>query len=51
MKELQREYTLLFNGITDAVEELNVLGKKLQALQQKTEQLYMEHETKIELAG
>ncbi|MDL2294490.1 hypothetical protein LJC60_07665 [Ruminococcaceae bacterium OttesenSCG-928-D13] len=37
MDELQKEYTLLFNGITDTIQSLERTIQRLRALQQKAE--------------
>ena len=36
------EYSILFNTITDVIEELKLLEKKLKEAQQKAEEIYME---------
>lgn len=36
------EYSILFNTITDVIEELKLLEKKLMEAQQKAEEIYME---------
>lgn len=42
MKELTKEYLLLFNTITDIEDALKDLGERLVAAQQKAEDLYLE---------
>lgn len=42
MEELKREYTLLFNGITDAIATLEDLTQRFMLLQQAAENLYLE---------
>ena len=42
MKELTKEYLLLFNTITDMEDALRVLGERLVAAQQQAEALYLE---------
>ena len=39
---MDREYTLLFNAITDAINELQELQQKMMTAQQEAEMLYME---------
>lgn len=41
MAELSKEYTLLFNGITDTIQELQTLSNRLAALQLQAEELYI----------
>lgn len=36
------EYTTLFNAITDAIEELEILKEKLIFAQQKAEEIFIE---------
>lgn len=50
MSELPREYTLLFNAITDADRALIRLHEALIAAQQAAEELVMETGTKAEKA-
>ncbi|MDL2327745.1 hypothetical protein LJC64_03720 [Ruminococcaceae bacterium OttesenSCG-928-A11] len=42
MDELNKEYTLLFNGITDTIQSLERTIQQLRALQQKAEELCLE---------
>ena len=42
MDELQKEYTLLFNGITDTIQSLERTIQRLRALQQKAEEMCVE---------
>ena len=39
---MDREYALLFNAITDAINELQDLQQKLMTAQQEAERIYME---------
>lgn len=39
---MTREYTVLFNGITQAIEELDRMREQLVALQQQAEAIYIE---------
>ncbi len=39
MEDNRNEYTLLFNGITDAIKTLEKMVKRLKALQQQAEEL------------
>lgn len=39
-----KEYTLLFNAITDAIEELEKLKQQLITAQQKAEEIYISGE-------
>lgn len=39
---MTREYTLLFNGITQMIEELERLQRELMELQRQAEECYME---------
>ena len=39
---MDRKYTLLFNAITDAINELQDLQQKLMTAQQEAERIYME---------
>lgn len=41
MAELSKEYTLLFNGITDTIQELQALSNRLATLQLQAEELYI----------
>ncbi|NLW79303.1 MAG: hypothetical protein GXY32_07840 [Ruminococcaceae bacterium] len=41
MDELEREYTLLFNGVTDTIKQLDRLRSSLVKLQQNAEELYL----------
>lgn len=38
---MDREYTLLFNAITDAINELQDLQQKLMTAQEEAERIYM----------
>ena len=42
MSEMTREYTLLFNGITRAIEELDRLRAELARLQCEAEEMYIQ---------
>lgn len=44
--QLGKEYTTLFNGITDAIEELNQLAIRLSVLQCTAENFYIENDLK-----
>lgn len=39
---LQQEYTVLFNAITDAIQQLEMLMEQLKAAQQQAEDIYIE---------
>jgi hypothetical protein len=39
---MDKEYTLLFNAITDAIKELEILKEKLIKAQQEAEEIYIE---------
>lgn len=41
---MTREYALLFNGITHAIEELDRLREELVTLQRQAEELYIEEQ-------
>lgn len=41
MEELSQEYCLLFNAITDALEELEKIRRRLIEAQQTAEELYI----------
>lgn len=41
MEELSREYALLFNGITDAIQAMEKTTRRLKYLQQRAEELYL----------
>lgn len=41
MDELPKEYTLLFNGISSAITELQALSLRLDFLQQQAEEIYI----------
>lgn len=45
MRDISREYVVLFNAITDAAEILENLRIRLQLVQQQTEELYLEGES------
>ena len=38
---MEKEYTLLFNGITDAIEALNAISHDLMEFQTAAEELYI----------
>ena len=40
--ELQKEYTLLFNAVSDALRDLQEIERKLMTAQQEAEKIYME---------
>ena len=42
MDNISKEYLLLFNAITDAEETLNALRLRLMAVQQRSEELFLE---------
>ena len=42
MKDISKEYLLLFNTITEMEETLRVLGDRLAAAQQQAETLFLE---------
>ena len=42
MRDISKEYLLLFNTITDTEEALRILGERLVAAQQQAEALYLE---------
>ena len=44
MKEITKEYLLLFNTITDAMESLERLRRELEEAQRRAEELYLERE-------
>lgn len=44
MNELKKEYTILFNGVTDAIDDLQKLVVRMQLLQQKAEAAVLECE-------
>ncbi|MDD3165285.1 MAG: hypothetical protein PHS97_05460 [Oscillospiraceae bacterium] len=39
--ELRKEYSILFNTVTDAIEQLNELAQQLIAAQQAAEEAYI----------
>ncbi len=43
-----REYTLLFNGITDTINQLESLLLRLKRMQAEAEDLYLSHEEETE---
>ncbi len=43
MEEFKKEYTLLFNGITDTVKELERLTAKMKHLQVRAEEAHLGH--------
>ena len=45
MDELNKEYTLLFNGITDAIQQLEVLTQRLKRLQTRAEEAFLDENT------
>ena len=45
MRDIPKEYLLLFNTITDTEEALRILGERLMAAQQQAEALYLEATT------
>lgn len=42
MDELNKEYTLLFNGITDTIQQLETMTKRLKNLQMRAEEAYLQ---------
>ena len=48
MDNITREYTLLFNGITSTISELQAITFRLAGLQQAAEQLYIERSNESE---
>lgn len=44
MQDVSREYSLLFNALSDAEEALDLLRNQLIAAQQQAEELYLEQE-------
>lgn len=42
MDELKKEYTMLFNGITETIEALEGTIKRLRLLQQAAENMYLD---------
>lgn len=49
MKQLTKEYTILFNGITDTLAELDRVRERLEALQQEAERLVVNSDEAEEL--
>ena len=49
MKELEREYTLMFNGVTDTINYLEKTAQKLRLLQQSAEEMVVAEEEKSSL--
>lgn len=45
---MSKEYTTLFNGITDAIKELEAMTEKLKQLQQQAEDVVMAKERECE---
>ena len=43
MQNITKEYTLLFNALTDAEEALRQLSEQLISIQQQAEELFLEH--------
>jgi hypothetical protein len=41
MRELTKEYTLLFNGLTDLHKTVSAMEEKIRFLQQQAEELYI----------
>lgn len=41
MDELREEYTMLFNGISDTIHQLERMVSRLKVLQQKAEESYL----------
>lgn len=48
MDELNKEYTMLFNGISSTIVQLETLVERLKILQQKAEDAYLEQLEKDE---
>lgn len=44
MDKLKKEYTLLFNGITDTILQLENAVLRLKLMQQQAEDVYLEHQ-------
>lgn len=44
MDEIKKEYSLLFNGITDTINQLEKTIQRLRVLQQKAEEACLESE-------
>ena len=42
MQKITKEYTLLFNALTDAEEALRQLSEQLVSIQQQAEELFLE---------
>ena len=42
MDELNKEYALLFNGITDTIRQLETMTLQLKKLQQRAEEAYLQ---------
>jgi hypothetical protein len=40
--ELNKSYTALFNGATKLIEEMEMLTRKMRALQQEAEEIYLD---------
>lgn len=49
MKTINKEYSILFNEITNVSEELKKLIQQLMYAQQCTEEMFMEQEDMIEI--
>ena len=47
MKAMSKEYSTLFNEITDVSEELSKLVLRLQAAQQQTEMMFLEDDDEL----
>lgn len=47
--ELTKEYSVLFNGITDTISELEEMLVRLKELQQKAEDAYLSEACSIQL--
>ncbi|MDL2219675.1 hypothetical protein LJC04_05015 [Ruminococcaceae bacterium OttesenSCG-928-O06] len=48
MGDLSKEYSLLFNGITDALRELERISNRLKYLQQQAEESYLAQGDEVE---
>ena len=42
MDELNKEYTLLFNGVTDTIQQLELIAQRLKKLQARAEEAYLD---------
>lgn len=48
MDNITKEYTLLFNGITTIISELQTITVRLASLQQQAEQIYLDRTSESE---